>query len=417
MKLKRLTCFALSAVCLAGAFGMTVGCGKEDEPDPGKTEELMTYNEYNLKTYLTPFWEGGVVYNETLWFAGSQSAPLLYKPDEVISVMSYDMKTTYEEDVDYIVEENGLIIPADGKIPFLPHSELYRKSAYNPMVAAAYRNKDGNPEGFLYADEGQTISKQQVVVTYKHSDTMQWNTPRVETAKFPKTMAKLENGEDIKVLFYGDSITVGANSSEYIGIAPHAESYANMVKSYMKARFPKANIEFKNNAVGGTDSNWGIDRETGIAGIDNIVPDEKGQHFQKRVLDVNPDLLFIAYGMNDQAYDAVQCKANIKKMIETVRAQNPNVEIMLVSGMIANPETFFDNKDYEAYQTAFIELSEEFQNVGIATVYNSVKSVYTKKRFVDCTANNINHPNDFMMRVYAQTVLYSLFGADYIKHI
>ena len=56
--------------------------------------------------------------------------------------------------------------------------------------------------------------------------------------------------------------------------------------------------------------------------------------------------------------------------------------------------------------------------MGVATVLNTVRSLYANgKRFQDCTANNVNHPNDFMMRVYAQTVLYSLFGPDYIEHI
>ena len=86
--------------------------------------------------------------------------------------------------------------------------------------------------------------------------------------------------------------------------------------------------------------------------------------------------------------------------------------------MIANPESYFYNKDYDAYQNALIELSEEYDCVGVATVLNSVQSVYaTGKRFRDCTGNNVNHPNDFMMRVYAQTILYSMFGEDYIDHI
>ena len=376
----------------------------------------MTYHEYNLKTYLSPLWKGEVVYNETLWFAGSQTASLMYEPTEIVSVMSYDLKTTFEEDTDYIVDGKDIIIPENGKIPYLSPSELYRTSPMNSFVQALRRGEDGQPDGYIYADEGSTISAQQVAVTYRHKDRIAWNLPKVETAKFPKTMAKLNGGEKIKVLFYGDSITVGANSSGHIGYEPHAESYANMVKSYMQKRFPSATIDFKNNAVGGTDSNWGINKKTGLAGIDNIEAAE-GNHFEKRVLNENPDLLFIAYGMNDQKYDATEYKQNIKEMIKGVRAKNPDVEIMLVSGMIANPETYFDNKDYEAYQNALLELSKDYENIGVATVYNSVKSVYTKKRFVDCTANNINHPNDYMMRVYAQTVLYSLFGADYIDHI
>ena len=414
MILKKLSALLLGAACLAISVGAAVGCG-ENEPEPEK-EELMTYHEYNLKTYLSPLWKGEVVYNETLWFAGSQTASLMYEPTEIVSVMSYDLKTTFEEDTDYIVDGKDIIIPENGKIPYLSPSELYRTSPMNSFVQALRRGEDGQPDGYIYADEGSTISAQQVVVTYRHKDQITWNLPKVETAKFPKTMAKLNGGEKIKVLFYGDSITVGANSSGHIGYEPHAESYANMVKSYMQKRFPSATIDFKNNAVGGTDSNWGINKKTGLAGIDNIEAAE-GNHFEKRVLNENPDLLFIAYGMNDQKYDATEYKQNIKEMIEGVRAKNPDVEIMLVSGMIANPETYFDNKDYEAYQNALLELSKDYENIGVATVYNSVKSVYTKKRFVDCTANNINHPNDYMMRVYAQTVLYSLFGADYIDHI
>lgn len=414
MILKKLSALLLGAACLAISVGAAVGCG-ENEPEPEK-EELMTYHEYNLKTYLSPLWKGEVVYNETLWFAGSQTASLMYEPTEIVSVMSYDLKTTFEEDTDYIVDGKDIIIPENGKIPYLSPSELYRTSPMNSFVQALRRGEDGQPDGYIYADEGSTISAQQVAVTYRHKDRIAWNLPKVETAKFPKTMAKLNGGEKIKVLFYGDSITVGANSSEFIGYGPRAESYANMVKSYMQKRFPSATIDFKNNAVGGTDSNWGINKKTGLAGIDNIEAAE-GNHFEKRVLNENPDLLFIAYGMNDQKYDATEYKQNIKEMIEGVRAKNPDVEIMLVSGMIANPETYFDNKDYEAYQNALLELSKDYENIGVATVYNSVKSVYTKKRFVDCTANNINHPNDYMMRVYAQTVLYSLFGADYIDHI
>ena len=75
-------------------------------------------------------------------------------------------------------------------------------------------------------------------------------------------------------------------------------------------------------------------------------------------------------------------------------------------------------KDYEAYQKALLELASEYENVGVARVLDMVRSLYaTGKRFQDCTGNNVNHPNDFMSRVYAQTVVYSLFGEDYISYI
>lgn len=389
--------------------------GKDPEGDGqgGETlpqEELMEYHRYDLKTYLKPLWTGSVVYNETLWFAGDDdlSAPLMYAPDEIVSVMSYDLKTTYREGTDYTWQKGDKTIhlpPDTTTIPHMDYTEFYPSKG-----DIAY--KCG---GFIYFAEGSDISSRQVVVTYRHSDTGDWQLPRDETDKFPKTMEKLENGETLNVLFYGDSITVGANSSGFVDYDPHAESYPEMVNSYLKARYPSAKINYKNTAVGGTDSYWGASKTGGAAG--GIEPGE-GDHFAVRVLDNHPDLLFIAFGMNDGAYTGSAYKENIRTMIERAREQNPDVEIMLVSGMIANPDTGFYNKDYESYQTALIELSEEYDNIGVANVLDCVRSVYAMgKRFCDCTGNNVNHPNDFMSRVYAQTILCSLFGDDYFDAI
>ena len=429
-KLKKFLCLLLGALfvfafaaCGEPADPGTPG-GGDDHGGGGDETELednsgMPDDSYNLKTYLYPLWEGTTVYNETLWFTVNNYAPLLYEPDQVLSVRSYDLKTTYTEGVDYVVDGNSIVLLSGSSIPFMTESQYFPAQAPTPSISLPH---DGG--GYWYITEGNDISLRQVVVTYTHKGTRDWTMPRVETDKFPKTMQKLENGESIKIVFYGDSITVGANSSEFLGIAPHAESYANMVKSYIEARYPQADVQFANTAVGGTDSNWGNSEPAGVSAIDQIEADE-GDHFQLRVLDENPDLLFIAYGMNDQDYSPdARFKGNIASMIEKVREQNPDVEIMLVSGMIANPETAFYNKDYLAYQEALSELCEECENVGLATTLNTVLSVYdldenggNGKRFQDCTANNANHPNDFLMRVYAQTIVYSLFGEDYIDHI
>ena len=430
-KLKKFLClllgaaFALSfAACEIPGSGENPGIG-ENPGDNGNGEIKLEDNSgmpddsYNLKTYLYPLWEGTTVYNETLWFTVNNYAPLLYEPDQVLSVRSYDLKTTYTEGVDYVVDGNSIVLLSGSSIPFMAESQYFPAQPPTPSISLPH---DGG--GYWYIAEGNDISLRQVVVTYTHKGTRDWTMPRIETDKFPQTMQKLENGESIKIVFYGDSITVGANSSEFLGIAPHAESYANMVKSYIEARYPQADVQFANTAVGGTDSNWGNGEPAGVSAIDQIEADE-GDHFQLRVLDENPDLLFIAYGMNDQDYSPdARFKDNIASMIEKVRAQNPNVEIMLVSGMIANPETAFYNKDYLAYQEALSDLCETYENVGLATTLNTVLSVYdldenggNGKRFQDCTANNANHPNDFLMRVYAQTIVYSLFGEDYIDHI
>lgn len=414
--MKRLITILLSSILL---FSL-VGCLETETPPPTpptppdntlEDNSGMVDSRYDLKTYLYPLWEGTTVYNETVWFTVDNVAPLLYTPDEILSVKSYDLTTIYTEGVDYVLDGGSLVLTDNSRIPFMSLNEYFPTT---PTMIALPRG-DGT---YWYAVEGPDISNRQVVVTYTRSARKHCTMPLDESAKFPKTMEKLSSGAPIKVLFYGDSITVGANSSEFLGIAPHAESYANMVKSYIEARFPDANMTFHNTAVGGTDSNWGIGKSAGNAAIDNIEAAE-GDHFQKRVLNENPDLLFIAYGMNDQDYSPdSRFEDNIDEMIRKVRAQNPDVEIMLISGMIANPDTPFHNKDYDAYQESLAAISDRYENVGLATTLNTVRSVYNNgKRFQDCTANNVNHPNDFMMRLYAQTVLYSLFGADYIDHI
>lgn len=414
--MKRLITILLSSILLFSLVGCLETETPPAPPTPTPDNTLkdnsgMVDSRYDLKTYLYPLWEGTTVYNETVWFTVDNVAPLLYTPDEILSVKSYDLTTTYTEGVDYVLDGGSLVLTDNSRIPFMSLNEYFPTT---PTMIALPRG-DGT---YWYAVEGPDISNRQVVVTYTRSARKHWTMPLDESAKFPKTMEKLSSGAPIKVLFYGDSITVGANSSEFLGIAPHAESYANMVKSYVKARFPNANMTFNNTAVGGTDSNWGIGKSAGNAAIDNIEAAE-GDHFQKRVLDENPDLLFIAYGMNDQDYlPDSRFEDNIDEMIRKVRVQNPDVEIMLISGMIANPDTPFHNKDYDAYQESLAAISDRYENVGLATTLNTVRSVYNNgKRFQDCTANNVNHPNDFMMRLYAQTVLYSLFGADYIDYI
>ena len=42
--------------------------------------------------------------------------------------------------------------------------------------------------------------------------------------------------------------------------------------------------------------------------------------------------------------------------------------------------------------------------IGMVDIHQVQLALMERKRFVDMTGNNVNHPNDFMVRVYAQTV-------------
>ena len=51
---------------------------------------------------------------------------------------------------------------------------------------------------------------------------------------------------------------------------------------------------------------------------------------------------------------------------------------------------------------------------GLTSVSQSLYGVLGKK-FEDLNSNSINHPNDFVHRIYAQTVLTTLLGNKYYK--
>ena len=48
--------------------------------------------------------------------------------------------------------------------------------------------------------------------------------------------------------------------------------------------------------------------------------------------------------------------------------------------------------------------------MAIVPVTSMHKSLLEKKRYYDMTGNNVNHPNDFMARIYAQTVNKTILG-------
>ena len=98
-------------------------------------------------------------------------------------------------------------------------------------------------------------------------------------------------------------------------------------------------------------------------------------------------------------------------------------DYILLSTTLPNPEIVLGNASYQAeYADVLYDLECAGQaGVSGGVVVGDMTAVHQyllqSKRFIDMTANNVNHPNDFMMRIYAQTLLYSLFGADYIDYI
>ena len=95
--------------------------------------------------------------------------------------------------------------------------------------------------------------------------------------------------------------------------------------------------------------------------------------------------------------------------IAKAKENNPEIEIILVSTMLPNPESgWYENQEKYVYK--LLEIEQEYPRVAVADMTTMNLDIFKRKRFRDITGNNINHPNDFLIRVYAQVIIETIIG-------
>lgn len=393
-----LSILSLSA-CLSGcSSGAKTEKPQDSEGEVSvEMEQMENFTKYDLDVYMKPIWSGEIVYNETVMFVGKGDyAPLLYPVTEILSVRSYDLQTEYVRGVDYEYDEElGAIIRATDAIPYIPQEVYY--PAQEIAGGTFGCTVDGKP--YITFAEGSYFSSKQLAVTYRHGGQVCVEKPNCQKEAFSATLEKLQNNEPVKILFYGDSITVGANSSGFVDYAPHADTWPQMVFNSLVKKYGATNAEYINTAVGG----WSTQQ-----GIDNL---------QEKVLAYQPDAVFIGFGMNDTNLSPSAHATKIKTMIDLIKSANPDVEICLISTMLPNSEVFGFYGNQYAFEEKYKELIDEYRANGdeklcLAGVTSMHQAILEKKRYYDMTGNNVNHPNDFMARVYAQTVFQTVCGYE-----
>ena len=169
------------------------------------------------------------------------------------------------------------------------------------------------------------------------------------------------------------------------------------------AKMYGANITKYNGAIGG----W-----TTAQGAENLSAKiaENGTSFAEI------DLFVIAFGMNDPATQESSYVASIKQMINAYYAENPNGSVLLVSPMLPNTQSSLILGNQTLWENTLntIKNSEEYsgKNISLARVFTMYQELVTVsgKLARDYLGNNVNHPNDFGVRLYAQVILKTLLG-------
>lgn len=354
-----------------------------------------------MKKYLQPIWDTKTIYDETGVVIGEEGEiQFLFAPlkDSVI-VRDIHLEKSYQEGKDYVVTQKGIKRLKDGELPFWKTDEYFSKDAH-PIVKLAVNPEkvefSFNEERYIFHSEGADGVRNYLSVSYQTDEKWHGYIP-TQDEKAKPFIQTLQKNKKAKIMFYGDSITVGCNASgtEYGGnLNPHLPAWYRLVSNYLADKF-NAEIRVENEAVGG----WAV--KNGQDAFDEkILPHCK-----------DTDLFVLAFGMNDTYTPEEDYIQSTKEMMDKYLAENPNGNILLVSPMLPNCQCKAWRKNQEIFEGSLLKIQENYHNASVARVTSVIFDMEkTGKPIRDWLANSVNHPTDFCVRIYAQVILQTLLG-------
>lgn len=348
----------------------------------------MDDTKFDLALYMQPIWHGRTVHHESVMLLEDPDGhipvvPLLYQADQIDRVRSADLQTDYVPDIDFRLANGKLYVPPLSTLPHTRHTDYYLKEKIeghcfplNPAVGS----------GYIAFSEGAVFHQKQLAVTYTHHETFPGEIPSYQGSRLPRTIARLHQQHSLHVLVYGDSIATGANASGRSKAAPFMPGWFDLLAETLRTTYNHSSIRLTNTSIGGTTSRWGADQA------------------QARAARHKPDLAIIGFGMNDGSgrVRPEDYLANIQLIMDRIRDVQPECEFILMATMLPNSEvsTFWGlQKDYRPGLLAM-----QGDGVAVADLTAMHETLLRRKRYYDMTGNNVNHPNDFLARVYAQVL-------------
>lgn len=344
---------------------------------------------FNYEQMLMPVWDTDTVYGESLTMIekknGECRAPLMYEPLEILEVCDATLENRYAEDVDWKIDGNTLIRLPGSRMPYLKAEEVF---ADKPFEWGSFPTADGH----IKFAEGNFFHTHQICVTYRCARG-EWRgaVPEYAGDKLPNTFKRLKDGKGLKIVAFGDSITHGSNSSHLTCTAPYQQPYFELFAEGLSRQFKNASVRSVNNAIGGMDINWGL------------------KYVRELVIDYRPDLVLLAFGMNDGGKSVDEFREKTEALIKEARRVLPEVEFLLVATSTPNPLLTDERAHFYGNQRRFKpeldKLAAAMPGIAVADITGMQQELHSRKRFIDTTGNNVNHPNDFFHRLYAQYLL------------
>ena len=336
---------------------------------------------------MRPFWEGDTVEDESVLFitdakTGGARASVLFPATQVLALRNSAGDIAYEEGRDYIWKPGSreIVLPAGSRVPSRTPAELRR-----PAGSQKHKLTHRDGKGEIFFGGRLEYAEMQTCITYRHEPNA-WESPepQFDPKALRRSVHRLLNKQPLSIVVLGDSISAGANASYLYESAPFQPAYPELLRRHLQARFG-GEVALANLSVDGTDTKWGLTQ------VDKVVETE-------------PQLVILAFGMNDSAGRSVKdYQANTKNMIAKIREQLPDAEFILVASMLGNRDwATLRHESFPEYRDALARLCEP--GIALADLTSIWTGFLKLKKDWDQTGNGVNHPNDFGHRVYAQVI-------------
>lgn len=209
--------------------------------------------------------------------------------------------------------------------------------------------------------------------------------PRSSLDQLPRTKKLLQSKAPLKVVLFGDSISAGYDSSRINAAWPYQPPFGDLVIWQLKKTYGGP-ITFVNHARGGGTSSHALTQ------VDSQVAWFK------------PDLVLLAYGMNDRSEARrIGYRENLEKIIDAVRARSPETEFVLITPMLNSPKQATGLDPVKFIRDEGLRVARP--GVAFVDMTSTELSMLERKDYLDLSGNGANHPNDFLHRIYAQRIL------------
>lgn len=278
----------------------------------------------------------------------------------------------YIENEDYIVDYEASTIrrTAHSRIPDWSNHPMYGITGFNHNDYPDYSNR-------LYT----------IYIDYEY--TSEDEAPSgagvpTQANALQRIHRKLEDKQPVRYVVFGDSISTGGESSR------ESLAYYSRFASALSERYPDSKIEVVNKSLGGEASTTARNR------------------VEQDVIALQPDLVSIGYGMNDQCKMGPDIRnnvppgtyeKNIRDMVQRIQQQT-DADIILVTPCLSNPLWVHSSGDLAIYSDILLRLARE-----LGTCVANVNELWLQelqegKSHESLLLNNVNHPNDYGHGIY-----------------